>query len=260
MANYYYLTSSLPALEVGVSPEISLRDFDVLLRENLTDADFARISILRRYYDIQNMRALWREVELDSLGNLDEQELEEALLTRAGLPDYVCSYLDKYDDVEARLRYFPTLVQAFFREEQEAATGFLHDYLGFERDWRLVFVGFRAKQLGRDVTAELQFEDPSDDLVAQILAQRDVAHYEPPYRYEDLKPVFERHAADPLGLHQALCQWRFDKIQEMYLGDLFSLDRVLGYYAQLIIVERWQELDRQRGASLLEDMVKAGSE
>ncbi len=259
MSNYYYLTSALPRLEVGTAPEISLREFDTLLSENLTASDIEKTRILRRYYDIQNIRALWRKSEFDSLGNFDENSLDEALLTREGLPDYVYDFLDKYDETEARLRYFPTLVQTFFREEQENSSGFLHEYLTFEREWRLVFVGFRAKQLGRDLTAELQFEDPEDELVAQILAQRDVSHYEPPYRFEDLKPQFERHVDDPLGMHQALCNYRFDKIQEMFLGDIFSLDRVLGYYAQLIIVERWQELDRQRGASLLQEMVKAGS-
>jgi hypothetical protein len=255
MANYYFLGSSLPGLQMGEQPELSLREFETLLRDNLSDADWQKCMALRRLYDLLNMRSLWMRDELDSLGLLSESELDEALLTGEGLPPYAVDYLDRHEDDESRLRYFPTLLQAYYEWEGESASGFLQDYLLLERELRLVLLGFRAKRLGRDLVAELQFEDAGDDLVAQLLAQKDVPHYEPPYRYEDLKSVFERHQADPLALHQALCTYRFEKVAQMTEGSVFSIDAVLAYMVQLILAERWIELDAAKGKQVLDALV-----
>ena len=42
----------------------------------------------------------------------------------------------------------------------------------------------------------------------------------------------------------------------MFEGDMFSIDRVLGYHAQLLIVEQWMELDEQQGKAIVDKMVK----
>ncbi len=46
-----------------------------------------------------------------------------------------------------------------------------------------------GKTIERDMAKELQFEDPTDPLVAQILAQKDSGSYEPPPDYADLKEM-----------------------------------------------------------------------
>ncbi len=103
-------------------------------------------------------------------------------------PPFLTDFLQKYDTLQDRLKYFSALVVGYFRYEIPRAHGFLKRYLQMERELRLLFVGFRAKALGRDLFTELQFEDPSDDFVAQILAQKDSKEFEPPQSYADLKP------------------------------------------------------------------------
>ncbi|MFQ5728988.1 MAG: DUF2764 family protein, partial [Waddliaceae bacterium] len=143
--------------------------------------------------------------------------------------------------------------------EIQLAEDFVQEYLAFEREWRLVLTGFRAKKLGRDVTAELQFEDPYDEVVAQILAQKDAKTYEPPIRYSDLKTLFEEHYGAPMDLYQALCEYRFRKIEAMYGIDVFSIGRILAYLAQLIIVEKWLDLDKKQGLQVVDAIVKEAS-
>lgn len=255
MTNYYFVATALPPLQLGVPPEISFQEFEYLLEDNLTADDYAKTQVIRCYYDIQNIRAFWKKEELDPRGNLNELTLEEALLTREGLPDYVYDFLDAYDSLEDRLHYFPRLVANFFQQESEHAEGFLQEYLNFEREWRLVLTGFRAKQLGRDLAAELQFEDPQDDFVAQILAQKDAKVFLPPDGYEDLQPLFEEHGTSPLELYQAMCEYRFYKIESFLGTDLFSIDVILGYMAQLITVEKWMELDKKKGLDIMNQVV-----
>ncbi len=257
--NYYFLAAALPQLQLGYPPDISFQTFVLLLKINVSDSDFAKFRVLRRYYDIQNIRAFWMKEELDPRGNFNENELEEAILTGMGFPAYVYEFLEKYEQLKERLHYFSSLIEAYFHNESLAASGFLYDYLKFEREWRLVLTGFRAKLLARDLALELQFEDPYDDLTQQIMAQKDAKSYEPPSRYSDLKAIFENHRDAPLDLHLSLCEYRFQKIEELQGIDLFSMDRILAYAAQLIIVEKWLELDKKKGMQIVEAIVKDAS-
>lgn len=259
MVNYYFLTARLPPLAIGEAPEITFEEFLQLLHDNLSSADQQKIAVIRRYYDLENMRRFWLDEPFDMRGNYDERALEEALLTGEGLPRYVYDFLEKYHQPEDRLHHFPALLTAYFREEIAAAHGFLRELLILERNLRLVLVGFRARQMGRDLASELQYEDPEDPIVGQLLTQRDGKEYEPPAGFEQLKHVFSENADRPLQLYEGLAKFRFNWIEERLTSDLFSMDRVLGYMIQLILVEMHQELDRETGTKIIEKMVKEAS-
>ncbi len=267
MKRYFFLASVLPELHVGNPPEISFNEFMFLCRVNLSKKDFEKTVVIRRYYDLQNLRIVWEkdrldqalEEELDHRANLDENGLEDALIMGSGLPDYAYDYLEKYENRQDRLYHFPGLLADYFQAETAQASGFLREYLVFEHEWRLVLAGLRAKQQHRDIAKELQYEDLDDLLVRQLLAQRDSEHYEPPESYHDLKDIFLANQADPLELQLALCRYRFKKIEDMLGTDMFSMDRVLGYMAQLIIIEQWVELDKRKGLQIIDSIVKEAS-
>jgi hypothetical protein len=258
MTKYYYIGTFLPTLSFEMPPEISPDELNDLLRDNLTAGDFERTRVFRRLYDILNLRAYWLNEEPDPWGGLNSQELEDALASEVGLPKYVYEFLEAHVKKEDRLRHFPALlVQAFKDAIRSQPKGFARQCLRFEREWRLVLTGFRAKKLGRDLNAEFQYEDLEDPLVAQILAQKDAKTYEPPEKYGDLKAVFDRYSNDPLGLRKALDEYRFNRIQDLVgLVDTFSFDRVLAYMAQLAIVQKWFELDKEKGIKIVDTIVK----
>lgn len=254
--NYFFLGTRIPPIKIGEPLDITFAELDTLMKDNLTDSDYRKTLVIRTYYDILNIRSFWLHEELDPYGNFNVNELEEALINQVGLPDYVYAFLDKYEKLEERLYHFPELLNDYFRIESEHASPFLKFYLNFEREWRLVLVGFRAKKLKRDLLQELQFEDPQDTTVQQILAQKDSPSYEPPPEFSDLKAIFDEHQNSPLELHLALNQYRFAKI-EQYVGfDLFSIDRILGYMVRLIIAEKWQQLDKQKGIEIVDRIMK----
>lgn len=260
MANFYYFVgTSLPPLKVGEKPDITFEEFERLLKDNLQKSDYAQTVALRRYYDIQNIRGYLKGEDLDPHGNWDRNDIEEVLVDHEGLPYYLAHFLDIYERKEDRLKHYPELMAEFFREEIADSTGFLKEYLEFERELRLVLVGFRAKQLKRDPAVELQYEDPEEDMIVQILSQKDAQSYEPPERFESLKPILLKNYQSPFALYQALCEYRFEKIEKMVGLDVFSFKRVLGYLAQLIIVEKWLELDKKKGLEIVDKIVKGSS-
>lgn len=254
--HYYFLASLLSDLQIGLPPEIDFAELSHLFTANLTSRDYEKVTVVRRYYDIQNIRSFLREEPLSSRSNYSDKELEEALLTKSGLPDYVFDFLERYDTKESRLYYFASLIASYFREESRRADGFLKEYLTFERELRLVTTALRAKKLGRDLLVELQFEDPGDDLVADIIAQKDAKEYEPPERFLELKALFEREEQHPFELHKAIAEFQFAKVDELLGIDFFTINRLLAYLVQLIAVEKWLELDKKKGMQIVDTIVK----
>lgn len=259
MPNYYYLGTLLPDLNIGEPPEIGFKELDYLLKENLSAGDYVKTNTIRSIYDIANLRPYWKGKPLDPYGNLDAAGLEEALATRSMLPEYVFEFIDKYSTNEERLRNFAELSSLFFRKSMKNASGLFQYYLKLEREIRLMLAAFRAKKLGRDIIAELQYEDPRDSLVAQIIAQKDAKTYDPPEEYESLKAIFDQHADNPIELQQALLEYRFQKIADRVGVEVFSIDRILAYMIELIMVEKWLQMDKEKGLEIVDTILKEPS-
>lgn len=257
MTNYYYVAASLPRLKIDEPPDMDFHQLMVLLHENLSPRDFEKVRAIRRYIDMTNMVLLWRGEELDIRGNFIEgNDLEEAFLTGEGFPDYVYDFLREHEKNDERLRYHPQLMNRYFSEECQSSSGFLKEYFRFEREWRLVLLGFRAKKLGRDIATELRYEDPSDDIVAQIMAQKDSKVFEPPYGFEELREIFVEKQDLPMELYQALESYRFKRVGELVEMEIFSLDKILAFTVELLIVENWHRLGEVRGSEIVGKIVK----
>ena len=255
MANYYFLAASFPPLVLGEKPDITFDELTSRLSINLTKKDYEKTVVFRRFLDLSNIRALLLEDAIDSRGNLSEKELDQALLLKDGLPEYAFDFLDRFESAAEKLRFFSGLISTYFSEEILRQSGFLKDYLEFERSWRLVLLALRAKQLGIDVIAELQFEDLKDPLILGILAQKDAPTYDPPREFIDLKEKYLSCGSDPWLQYKTVAQWRFHHIEELVSKPLFSIDWILSYMARLLIVEQWNDLDREKGKIILEAFV-----
>lgn len=257
MSQYYFIGTGLPTLSFNMPPEISFAKLEVLLRDNLTRKDYEKTRILRRFFDILNLRAFWLGEELDLHGEMNSFDLEEALMSRVGLPDYVYEFIDAHQQYEDRIKHFPFLLAKFFQTAEDLKDPFLQKYLNFERELRIVWTAYRAKKLGRDLSIELQYENPEEDLIAQLLAQKDAKVFEPPEKYKELKVIFEKYGNDPLALQRALDEYRFETIESLVdMADTFSIDRILAYMIQLTIIEKWFEQDKSKGIQIVDTIAK----
>lgn len=257
MARYYFVSAFCPPLVLGTKPELSFKEFYDLLQVNLSHEDLNAFDHLLRPIDLYNIKAFWSGLPLDDRGLIQARELEEALLVRDMLPKYLVDFLFSYDSLEDRLHHFSKLYVGMYGEE-EGKGGFLEAYFRMEREIRLILTALRAKKYHLDLVKQLQFEDPEDPLVAQILSQKDAAEIFPPLEYEDLKTLFMENGDDPKKLSFALLKFRLERIEEMGEGYYFSLDEVMAYGARLLIVESWDHLDRERGNVAVEELSRYG--
>lgn len=256
---YYFVLLALPPLSFKTKPDIAFNELKDTLSLNLTPHDQKRLESLLRTIDLYNIRAFWLGQPLDDRGNLGAKNLEEALLVRDRFPQYLIDFLERYETTHERLRNFPALIASLYQEKGEQEKGFLRRYFQFERELMLMLSALRAKQTGRDIVRELQFEDPLDPTVAYILAQRDAADFTPPQEFEQLKILFVENSRDPEKLNRAILEYRFDKIEEMEQEiPPFSMDQVLAYVAKFLIIDSWFQRDMEKGHLAVEELSQYG--
>ena len=255
MANYYFLATLLPPLKVGSPVELGSGELQFLLQQNLTKEDFELVHVLKHVIDIYNIRAVWQKQTFIPGGNYEQHDLEERLYYKEGLPKYILDYLDQYTDKEL-LANFPSILHRYFSTERQCTNAFLNRFLTFEWQWRLLFVALRARDLGRDLEKELSYEDLEDPFVSDLIAASKQKKIEPPAPFADVKALYEESKSSPLNLYQALAQWRFNFIEESIEWENFSIERILGYVAQLEICEEWLQLDKLKGLEIVEEIME----
>lgn len=222
---------------------------------NLSPHDYAKVVLLRRFNELENLRHFWRDQELEDGGNFSRKEIEENLLQRENYPRYVFEYIDRYETKKERLSHFSELLREFFHQELKQETGFVQCYLHFEWKWRMVFTALRASNLGRNLAEEFMLEDPEDPFIQAILEQKEGQGYTPPEEFLPLKAMYEENRERPLELSLALAEWRFNKIEEFVGWHSFDISRILGFIVQLDICEKWLELDKKRGIEFVNHVV-----
>lgn len=255
MAHYYFVGTLLPTLSFEAKPEMTFSELDQLLRDNLTPKDYQKTRIIRGFFDVLNLRALWLGESFDLRGEMTEAEVEEALAARLGLPDYVYLYVDTYHSIEERIAHFPLLFARFFQKAIETKDTFLREYFTFERELRLVVTALRARELGRDLSKEFLYEDPEDELIQDLLAQKEGLSLELPEKLQELNAIFEQNKNDPLALQGAIDLYRVEMVErQVSMSDLFSIKRILAYLIEFILIENWFTIDKAKGISIIDSI------
>ena len=253
MRYYYYVVNAFPPLFLGKKPEMSYEETREMILMNLSAHDLEQLVEFQRPTDLRNIRALWLQEPLDPRGNFSDLELEEALLVGEGLPFFVIDFVQKYESEEDRLRYFSSLYASLYSQGKRLG-GFNRSYYRIEREIRLVLTALRAKSTGRPLIPELQFEDPTDPFIAELIAEAESREFLVPQEYEALKTAFLENRSKPKELYRALLEFRMKCIQELESEDPFGMGQVLGYLARLILIEDWDRLDQKKGRTALEQV------
>jgi len=256
MSRYFFLGSILPSIRVGSEPGILFDDLMTLYKDNLGSSDLEKVKAIRGYIDLKNIQNLLKKEEIDHRGNLSEKELDEAIINQEGLPSYLFDFLEEYQEVPEQLRNYSKVFISFFKQMDKKHRGFLREYFRFERSWRVLLAGYRAKKLGVDPAVALQHEDFHDPLIAEILAQKDAPFFEFPFEYVELGEKLKDVGQEPDKQYQLMADFRFHRIRDMVQDHPFSIDYLLGYLVQLMIVEDVFALDEKRGSENLNEMVK----
>lgn len=251
MKRYFYLATSLPELCLDQKPNVTFNDFIDDANIYLEKEDYHFITIIRELIDIENIRRLLLEQDIDDRGNLSETSLDEAVLGKVDLPSYAVDFLDTYNDSKSRLDNFAALYVGFFNFYKKTKNHSLDQYLAFEHELRLWITLLRAQKLSQDFAQALQFEDSKDPLIMSMLVQNQNPNLVIPEEFKYLKLIFENFSANPVLLQKKIEEFRISKIDDLVQDNFFSIDVILGFIAKLLIIEQWQSLNLEEGLNRL---------
>lgn len=256
MNKYYFLICSLPTIEIGLKPSVTFLELNKYMNWNLREKDKKILYNFKEYLDIKNLKNLWMEREIDHRGNFDDKTIHEISLREDILPEYINDFMKKFESPDQRINNFSIVEIAYLRDQiDHPKSDFLLSYFTFKRETKLILTALRSKKTGRDITLELQGEDFNYPLVEDILAQKDEKVYDPPQEYEDLKNIYIKYQDQPKALYKAFLEYCFNKYLEFSDKGLFTIDQVLGYLANLILVEDFYNLDQERGNLIVQSLL-----
>ncbi len=253
MFRNYFIVNSLPTLSLSQKPEITFLDLIRLYKMNLSKSEFQKTRDIRLFIDLQNVLKVLKKEPLDLRGNLTEKELDEAIVHQINLPKYLIDYLDREENP---IEKYYEVMSIYFQEELERQTGFFQKYVKFEQELRLTLATIRCKKRKKDLSEELYLEDQGDFFVHELFSQKDQETIEFEEPFQSLAIKLKQVDGNPFLQKQVVVQFRFDQIQEMVEGDIFSIDYLLAYMIQLILVEDWNFLNKEQGSAILNKIVK----
>jgi hypothetical protein len=255
MNKYYFVITSLPKLLLNQRLDLTFEELIRLFDLNLSKKDFDKIVSFRRFIDILNLKRIWQNKDIDKRGNLNKNELNDHLLLQDLLYDFVFEYMQKYESTENRLKNFSFLTSSFFNKVISESSGFLKKYYSFIRSYRLILTALRCKTLFRDISSELQFENPFDDLTMYLLAQKDMDDIIVPQEFEELKKIYLKNKNNVKKMHLALLEYKLNKIDNLMDKNPFTIDEILAYFTKFLIIEDYQNLNLEKGKEKIEQII-----
>ena len=128
----------------------------------------------------------------------------------------------------------------FYRTALASKNRFIAGYFGYDLDVRNCRVAYLNKALGRPEGQDLLVLDEDE-----------------PREFEDLEKVNAvLEGSDILERERGLDDIMWERIDELTLMEVFTLDQILGFVAKLQIVARWLRLDPQTGRELFRQLVE----
>jgi hypothetical protein len=265
---YYYFVAGLP--DIGFEEGKVLLSPEEFLREAATQLDRGDMERLRLFLlpdEIGNLldalfgverevqdgglvgREAWRGF-IEALGPDREPGRPSAPAPFERLPAFVAELAAEFLRSEAagsRPQWELKFVRAFHDFAAGLPEGFLRDWFAFDRDLRNILAALAGRKAGVAYADHLVGSGEAVDKMRTSQAPdfglgREVPLVETLSRIMDQPDVVDRE--------RALDALRWKWIDNRNFFEYFTVDRVIGYYAQLRILDRWARLDPESGRAV----------
>lgn len=259
MSNYYFLAAALPPLTFGRDPDISWQELVELLENHLDASHWHQLGQVRRMIDLDNFIMHWKGQSLSPYGFWSLGALQDHLAVHERAEKPISVWLDKFSsdkdrisllenlrvDLMLHMRKKPNIVGKFYAlvwQMEGALLSARLQLLNEENDPKLV------ERFRQDRATSALFDSISSASIWQ----------EP--LFARLLPIL--HLESPLEQQKEMSGWRIWAWNE-YLQDSslfgkehFSFARVVAYVLEMIEIDRFQNLDLEKGIEALPQATK----
>jgi hypothetical protein len=266
---YHYLISGLPDLHLEQEKVwTTVTEFKKQLEFELHPEDYEQVKLVFLRKDHENLLEFLKSGTVDesnganySLQDYKAQvDLFSAIIPQPDiLPTYMADELREYSDDKDfnSVECSQELAESYHDYLMEHGGSFIREYTRLEYDIANLLTYLESRNHAMDpgefltgdsaLTSHLRehltksMTKPADfDLFTEIIC------------YAELPSIVEKE------MKYDQLRWRL--IDELLFFEAFTVDRVLGYLYQLMMIERWADLDEEKGEAQLRKIIKGAQE
>ncbi len=263
--NYYCLVAGLPDLVMEdrkmAFSSVALRE---MLHEDLHPQDYRLVCLFFLPYDHQNIinRLFSKDIPFDKRGVYPEELIDEVtdkktfeLAEETGLPVYVDQFLNDFYEREekpARDDAERQLTAAYYQMLLEGSNTFVRAFAHQELTVRNIIVALNGRKYDLEVEKDIMGQGDVVDALKKSRT-RDFGLTTDVEILDHLMQIHEN--PDPLDREMKLDLLRWQFLDEETFFNYFTIEKVLAFTLKLMIVERWFELDEEKGRELFKNLI-----
>lgn len=277
MANYYALISGLPDLYVEqTSVEISSDEYLEVLNTKLTKGDHGLLDILlyeklvKQISDIIEKNLIistdteiiepeneYNVCIINELNLIRYQAEEGFVLSTGKLPQFIRTFVYNYylqgdDELSTISSVYDSLSVEYFEFAQSSNNKFISKWFTLNKNIKNILAVYTSNKLGwtaeKYILGTTEVENSIRRLNKNELISLDVIHnIEEILKVANIEDITERE--------RALDILRWNWLDEYNFTNIFGIENVLSYYIKLLIIERWANLNKERGSKIFRDII-----
>lgn len=257
MANYYCLMAGAPDLDIAESKmPISIADFREQIDEALSDGDRRLISCFFLRRDCQNIVRLLKnpETELDPLGNYSREQYEDLILSAREMnynvsryPAFMSDFVRDYPERSAEPGFFAEdeMLYAFFRYAVGTCRNkMIREWWQLQLDINNILTAILSKKHGWDLGLYVK----GDGEIQEMIRENKSPDFGLSLSFEYAKELMQiAEQEDPVEKEKMVDAFKWIWLDDQIEQDPFTIEAVFAYLCKLEMLDRWQNLDSEKG-------------
>jgi hypothetical protein len=273
-SQYYYFVTGLPALSIDdTKSKISLEEFEADAKKHLTARDHRLLQTMTLPEDADELLRIIYEKESDTRSirvsskefwqSYAEVMKQKAADPSAPIPKEYRIYPDFWhqmfleiysgEEMPSFLETQKKLLEAIYDHCEGLGNKFISRWFSFNRDLQNILIAINGRHHKVEYAKYLV---GGGELVEKLTRGHgsDFGLGRESELFDELMKIWEQNNILYRERGYDIIRWKW--IEDQNFFNYFNIDRILGYYAQLRILDRWLSLDPSLGKEVFHDTME----
>lgn len=267
MANYYCLMAGVPDIQLVdlQDPQITFDDFREQLEEVVTESDKKLLYVFFLKRDCLNLVQLLKnpETEITTLGNLSLEQLNDLIVSARTMnfnvhryPSFMSIFAREFDYNKDKKEYFPEdhILYEFYNYAMQCPNKFIAEWYKLNLDLANMLTAFIARKYGWNVSDYIY----GDNNVNEMIRNNNTKDFDLKNEYDyvvDIMKIVDTD--DPVDKERLIDAFKWNWLDEKTFFDVFSIEAVFAYLCKLEMMDRWQQLEPEKGQARFKEIIEA---
>jgi hypothetical protein len=257
---YHYLVAGLPELlldegRLKTTPAALKSDFGSALHP----ADLDLLKVLFLQFDNANLLNLLekKEAGFDERGNFSQELLEEQIRDQDGsLPPYMNRFIADFKENQRDNpdMLWENLLELYYYEYgMQLENEFLAKWFAFQYNKRTLLTALISRKF--ELIAENHL--PGDQGISSQLLRSNARDFGISGEFPEVEKVLQAFENENLmAREKALDGVDWEWIDENTFFNYFTIEKILGFFLQFMLADRWMKLDEKEGRKLFKELLE----